>query len=289
MGILAEASGPYWLPGDDELSRYEEEGYLISPQIIPLHLLDHAWAAIRRFLDSGGSVLDPLARLSDLRRRDGAAMDHIGYLYHELEEVRTLLSVTPIGAAAGRLARTSSIRLFHDRLLVKPPGGSGESSIGWHVDRAYWLSCTSDSMLTAWIPFVDMDERMGPLRVVPGSHRWDAVPLMATAHRTDMDRLWEEASTGWTGDARSLVMRKGQVSFHNCRLLHGSFPNRGETERGALAVHLQPKDNRRRRVLQPNGRELGHTNDALCRLDEAGQPDYSDPTVFPTLWSADQP
>lgn len=273
-----------WLPSDTDVARYAVDGYLVSPPIISVPMLDAAWRAISEFLQSDRSSIDPKARLSDLRRRDGAALDHVGYLYHELAAVRALIEHTCIAAIAARLARTSSIRLFHDRLLIKPAGSTADAAIGWHVDRAYWFACTSDEMLTAWIPFADVDDTMGSLAIIPGSHRWDDEPLMATSHRIDMDRLWTEITTGRDVAATSLVMRRGQVSFHHCRVVHGSLPNLGLNDRPALAVHLQPGDNRRRRVVLPDGRELGHTNDLLCRSDADGQPDYSDPSAFPMLW-----
>ena len=80
-----------------------------------------------------------------------------------------------------------------------------------------------------------------------------------------------------------LLMARGQVSFHHCRILHGSLPNLSTRARAALAVHLQPADNRYRPVILPNGRQLAHSNDLLCRVDEEGRPDYTDPAVFPLL------
>ena len=284
MPSTAEVQTTAWLPGTRELAQYEANGFLISPPIIPAKLLDITWAAIREFLSSNRSSVDSRARLSDLRRSAGAALDHVGYLYHELAEVRALFEQTPIAAIAARLSQSQSIRLFHDRLLVKPAGGVADAAIGWHVDRAYWFACTSDAMLTAWIPFVDVDEDMGALAVVAGSHRWEGGPLMATAHRTDMELLWTEATQRRNAKATLLAMKRGQVSFHHCRTVHGSMPNTGSVDRPALAVHFQPGDNSRRQVLLPNGRELGHANDLICRVDGFGQPDYSDPQAFPTLW-----
>ena len=274
-----------WQPSEDDVTRYELDGFFISPPIIAPSLLDQAWRAIEAFLESDTSIIDKRARLSDQHRKQGAPLDHVGYLYHEIPEVRALLDHAPIAATAGHLARATSIRLFHDRLLIKPTGGAEAASIGWHVDRAYWYSCTSDQMLTAWVPFVDIEVDMGPLTVLRGSHRWDETPLMATAHRTDMDTLWAEASCGPAAVGVPLLMRRGQVSFHHCRIVHGSLPNIGSVNRAALAFHLQTGDNMHRQVLLPNGRELGHTNDLLCRRDVKGQPDYSDPDIFPTLWT----
>ncbi len=276
-----------WLPSYRDVARYERNGWFITPPIVPAALLDEAWAAIERFLANGISRIDPAARKSDLQRRYGAPIDHVGYLFLELPEIRRLIVEAGLGAVAARLAGISGVRLFHDRLLVKPPESDAQGTIGWHVDRAYWYACTSESMLTAWLPFADIDDSMGPLMVVPGSHRWPDLPLMATAHRTDMDALWSEATADRPAAKEALHMSRGQVSFHHCRILHGSLPNSGIRPRAALAVHLQPADNRHRLVILPNGRRLGHTNDLICRTDASGSPDYTDPTAFPLLWGTE--
>ena len=41
-----------------------------------------------------------------------------------------------------------------------------------HADHAYWGTCSSQRLLTAWIPFHDVDEESGTLAVLDGSHRW---------------------------------------------------------------------------------------------------------------------
>lgn len=73
-------------------------------------------------------------------------------------------------------------------------------------------------------------------------------------------------------------MKRGQVSFHHCRTVHGSSANRSTAPRRSLAIHLQPSDNRWR----PGSR---HPNDELVRRNP--DPDYSDPLIQPQLWPLD--
>jgi len=78
-----------------------------------------------------------------------------------------------IGAIAARLTGSATIRLWDDQLVQKAPAvGSTGPVVGWHTDRAYWMTCTSEEMLTAWIPFRDCPEEIGPVLHVSGSHRW---------------------------------------------------------------------------------------------------------------------
>ena len=86
---------------------------------------------------------------------------------------------------------------------------------------------------------------------------------------------------------RVIALRKGQMSFHHCRMIHGSDVNRGARPRTAIALHLQDGKNRYRPFLNERGEPWHITNDDLCRKDATGHPDYSEPAAFPVLWSAD--
>ena len=116
--------------------------------------------------------------------------------------------------------------------------------VGWHADHAYWGTCSSNRLLTAWIPFDDVDEVNGTLAVLDGSHRWRDTEHVRSFNDADLDAVERR----FERDGRPVVrvpfrMRKGQVSFHNGWTLHASYPNTSAKVRLALAVHLQDVDN----------------------------------------------
>ena len=45
----------------------------------------------------------------------------------------------------------------------------------WHIDKHYWQTCTSEKMLTAFIPFHDCGEEMGTITMVDGSNNWKEI------------------------------------------------------------------------------------------------------------------
>ena len=86
----------------------------------------------------------------------------------------------------------------------------------------------------------------------------------------------------WWDQSVPAVLRRGQVSFHNCKTIHGSGPNTAGEPRRVITIHLQPGDNRYTQGKQPDGSLAYHLVDGYCRLID-GVPDYTDPEWFPIV------
>ena len=154
--------------------------------------------------------------------------------------------------------------------------------MGWHTDRQYWETCTSQEMLTAWVPFHDVDEDGGSITFIDASHRWDAIGLDFFASNLDRQEA-ALAAAGRTVVKAPAVLKRGQLSFHHCRTIHGSGPNRATQPRRSLAIHLQPTDNHYQRHTLSDNTVAHHRNDDLCRRAGDRTPDYADPALFPVL------
>jgi ectoine hydroxylase-related dioxygenase (phytanoyl-CoA dioxygenase family) len=262
------------LPTAEDIAFFRENGYWISPVIVPDAVLAAAERGMRRFYDGDHDhELPAVPATRGWQPEDGDVLRKNDYSSLRVDELAALVRHPAIGATAGALSGADGIRLWHDQLLWKPPGGS--ATVGWHTDRQYWQSCTSEDMLTAWVGFHDVDESNGAVGFLPGSHRWDVTGLDFFSQ----DAAALEASIVAQGFEFTPVvprMRRGQVSFHNCRTVHGSAGNRSTAPRRSLAIHLQPTDNRWR----PGS---SHPNDTLVR--HTPSPDYSDPAIQPEIWS----
>ena len=90
------------------------------------------------------------------READGDVMRHNDYIHMESREIREILSKPLVGAVAAALAQTQSIRVLQATLIYKP-GRADEATnlVSWHIDKHYWSTCSSDSLLTAFVPFHD--------------------------------------------------------------------------------------------------------------------------------------
>ncbi len=104
-------------------------------------------------------------------------------------------------------------------------------------DRGYWV-CN-----TVWM-IDDFTPENGPLRVVPGSHRWGRLPQAALADPT-LKHPDEVIITGKAGD----------VVVMNAHVWHGGMPN--NTDRPRTAMHAfycrsdKPQQQHQKRLLRP--------------------------------------
>ncbi len=278
------------LPREQDICFYEEHGWYISPAIIPETAIDLAIAGSQAFYCGEKDATLPVATgYSNWQPEDGDIVRNNEFVSLQKQELRQLALQPIIGAIAAKLARTKEIRVLDDQLVYKPAFKASRkisTTVGWHSDRAYWGTCSSDNLLTAWIPFHDCDEARGPLVVLDKSHRWSGLQHMRHFNNSDLGKLTDKfQAEGKKVVKVPMTLKKGQVSFHHCWTIHGSYPNRSQQHRLALAVHLQDQHNCYRPCFDFQGREIHIFDEQLCRRLPNGNPDFSDSNVFPVVWS----
>ncbi len=135
---------------------------------------------------------------------------------------------------AARLAGVDAVRIYHNQVFFKEPGGGPTP---WHQDHYYWPLDT-DRMLTIWVPLVDVTREMGALRFATGSHRF---PF------TDELGISDEAMAHFDRfiDAHQLPvvtssMKAGDATFHAGWTLHSAPGNASCLTREAAAVSYYP-------------------------------------------------
>jgi phytanoyl-CoA dioxygenase PhyH len=275
------------LPTEEDVAFYEEHGWYISKKVIPDEVIDEAIAGSQRYHCGERDMQLPVkGGYSDWKPGDGDTIRNNEYTALQSRQLRKLALQPIIGAIAARLARTNHIRLLDDQLIYKPPTGiKGKSVVGWHADKAYWSNCSSNSLLTAWIPFHDCDEAIGPLAVLDGSHKWSGTQDMRLFRDQNPEEIERQLSReGRKVEKVIMTLKKGQMSFHHCWTIHGSQLNHSESARLSMAVHLQDGANHYQPYRNGEGEQIHLFQDSWCRKLPNGDPDYRDPEVFPVLW-----
>ena len=278
---------PSLLPTRREVDHFRTHGWYLSRRLFTDAELDAAIEGSERYY---ACLDEPDTLLPDGRRHPtmwwkGCGEDTIrknDYATLRVPELDALLRKPVLGAVAAVLAG-DDVRLWHDQLLYKPPSTrAAPRAVGWHTDCGYWKTCSSDTLLTAWVPFTEMTKELGPLTSIDGSLHWppnDHLDFFSS----DLDRLEAGFRTGGAPIVKvPALLRRGHVSFHDCRTIHGSGPNLTDRPRRAIALHLQPAANRYVERRTASGELLHHSNDDLTRRAD-GRPDYADPTYCPRI------
>ncbi|MEV6924380.1 phytanoyl-CoA dioxygenase family protein [Dactylosporangium sp. NPDC051485] len=284
------------LPTDEEVEAYARNGWYLTRKLFTDDEVDALIAASERFYAGERSRTLPgrPPRLAYWQPEHGPVQRHNDYVHYEHDDIARILRKPIVGAVAARLAQADEIRIFQSTLIYKPPiAGEPSNLVPWHFDRHYWQTCTSDEMLTAFIPFHDCGVDMGTITMVEGSHRWKEIGAddtttrhFADRDRDDLERMLEDNAAHNQAEVRKVPMLipKGHMSFHHCRTYHGSGANVSADPRRAISFHLQPGANEYRRFQLSTGDTVAYNHDVLVRRTADGRPDYADPEFCPVLW-----
>ena len=130
--------------------------------------------------------------------------------------------------------------LLYSHIMNKMPGGL---RVAWHQDGPYWHRVEPKVAVTAWIALDAATPENGCMRVIPGTHRGhrDLGQRLVDTPDLIQDRPYELPPTV-VDESRAvdIVMRRGDVSFHDSYIVHGSEPNRSDGRRAALTVRYVP-------------------------------------------------
>lgn len=128
------------------------------------------------------------------------------------------------------------VRFWHDQIFSKPSHHGG--IVAWHQDYSYWTRTQPMQHLSCWIGLDDSTRENGCVHYVPGSHRWDLLPVTGLAN--DMKAI----ETVLTGKQKAefkpvpIELKKGEASFHHPLMVHGSFENSTARPRRATVINV---------------------------------------------------
>jgi ectoine hydroxylase-related dioxygenase (phytanoyl-CoA dioxygenase family) len=154
------------------------------------------------------------------------------YLWEDCPDVRLLTFHPQITALAAAVIGAGRIRLWHDQALYKEPGGRETEA---HQDHPYWPIAERDTV-TAWIPFQPIDNRIGCMGYVPGSH-------LGAAEFVD---IFNKPGAGKDLERKQsrppvfVPCAAGDVIFHHGHTVHQAKPNTSEhTRRVYTAIYFR--------------------------------------------------
>src|SRR5262245_2148369 len=196
---------------DDLVAFYQEYGYLSG-----IRILTEEQIAKLRFELQG--LFDPTHLGSNLfhEYHTNESPDPARVLFHALGAWRItpgfhdLLWHPAFTVPASQLLG-GAVRFWHDQLFCKPAKHGGV--VAWHQDYSYWTRTRPMAHLTCWIGLDDSTRENGCLHYVPGSHRWELLPITGLA--VDMDAIRTVLPPHLAERFRPvpIELKKGEASF----------------------------------------------------------------------------
>lgn len=129
-----------------------------------------------------------------------------------------------------------AVRFWHDQLFCKPAHHGGV--VAWHQDYSYWTRTQPMAHLTCWIGLDDATRDNGCLHYVPGSHRWELLPITGLAG--DMEAIQSVLTPEQKAKFQpvAIELKKGEAAFHHPLMIHGSYENRTDRPRRATVINV---------------------------------------------------
>jgi len=211
---------------------YFENGYLQLESFVAQDWLDRLWSVTNRLIEESRNF-SKSDQVFDLEPNHTAEMPR-------LRRISQPVGLNPVFEEFGLrgpivdLAEDlvgPNVKFHHSKLNMK--WASGGEEVQWHQDIQFWPH-TNYSPLTIGLYMDDVDDEMGPMGVLPGSHKGKIYDLYGD------DGQWAGALN--TRDSKQLPLEdvvwlkgpKGSVTIHNCRMLHGSMINNSARSRPLL-------------------------------------------------------
>lgn len=129
-----------------------------------------------------------------------------------------------------------AVRFWHDQLFCKPAHNGGV--VAWHQDYSYWTRTGPMAHLSCWIGLDDSTRENGCVHYVPGSHRWDLLPITGLAN--DMQAIEEVLTDEQRSQFKpvAIELKAGEASFHHPLMVHGSYENRSDQPRRGAVINV---------------------------------------------------
>jgi len=216
----------------DQVASYQREGYLVLPDVVTETELLPLESTFQRFIE--GRVSGMGRDFCDMSGPYGRAFEDFNLVNAVLPRVYDPGLVGNVferraAAIAGQLIG-DDIALDYDQFLAKRPRRS-EAVFAWHQDLGYWPTGTPDTRtVTCSLALDDATLENGCLQVVPGSQQEPDLRPHRPSAWSSSAALREEAHT-LTVELRptdaivALPLRRGSITVHNERIVHGSPGN----------------------------------------------------------------
>jgi ectoine hydroxylase-related dioxygenase (phytanoyl-CoA dioxygenase family) len=221
---------------DEQVAHFHEFGYVSGVRV----LSDEQVETLRSEL---AQLVDPAHPGNELfyEYNSNESVDPSRVLFHALGAWRIApgfhdLLWNPAFTVPASQLLDGPVRFWHDQLFCKPAKHGGV--VAWHQDYSYWTRTQPMAHLTCWIGLDDATRHNGCMQYIPGSHRWQLLPITGLAG--DMDAIQSVLSDEQKKQFKpvAIELKKGECTFHHPLMVHGSYENSTDGPRRAAVINV---------------------------------------------------
>src|SRR5205085_3560847 len=221
---------------DEQIEFYLEHGYVSGIRILDEMQVDALRAELTTLADSKHPAHELFYEFHSNESTDPSKI-----LFHALGAWRIARGFhdvlwNPAFTVPASQLLNGAVRFWHDQLFCKPAHHGGV--VAWHQDYSYWTRTRPMAHLSCWIGLDDATRDNGCVHYVPGSHRWNLLPVTGLADNMDAIQTVLTAKQRREFKPVAIELKKGEASFHHPLMVHGSFENRTEHERRAIVINV---------------------------------------------------
>ncbi|GAA4442638.1 phytanoyl-CoA dioxygenase family protein [Bremerella cremea] len=221
---------------DQQIASYQQNGYLAGIPILNATQIETLRTELAEFFEPGH---DGQNLWYEYHTNESTTPETV--LFHALGAWRLRPAFhdvlwSPAFVMAASQLLEGPVRFWHDQLFCKPAHHGGV--VAWHQDYSYWTRTKPVAHLTCWIGLDDATNDNGCVQYIPGSHRWDLLPITGLAGNMEAirevltDEQWEQFQHPVPAE-----LKAGEATFHHPLTVHGSFENRIERPRRATVIN----------------------------------------------------
>lgn len=206
---------------DADVNQYHIDGFMKFGQILTCEEVDEARA----------HVDEMVAGLKEGERPEWFNMTHVNdeFMYDLCRHPRILDVVERfIGP---------NIVLFASHLICKP-GGDGMAA-PWHQDSTYW-PLEPMEIMTLWLAIDEATTENGCMRVIPKTHTLGELAHEERDTSENLLHLGLDITRFEGHEIVDCVLKPGECTFHEARLVHGSSPNTSPKRRAGYTIRYMP-------------------------------------------------
>lgn len=211
----------------DHVAAYARDGFVVLPQLATREEVAAYRPAILETAERHMQNLKPLGE----RDTYGKAFLQIWHLCEQDARVAQFVLARRFARVAAALLQTDVVRLYHDQVLFKEPGGGYTP---WHQDQFY-IPLDTTQVLTMWMPLVDVAAAMGTMSFATGSHHEGQQLDMGTSDDSEVRYGELIDARGWPVHACG-AMAAGDASFHTGWTIHCAGGNDTDRMREAITI-----------------------------------------------------